>query len=1011
MPDSNHPTDPEPHDSASSALPVEIAHLVRLPRHVVRALRRLALILGLAAIALSLLGTRYGWLDYKPGGSAFDSEIRPVFTVFFAVALLIALRWQIVGGVLAAFAGAALIASATNQLVAVHAVLVIASLAVPAALWVLVDLNELRRSVALVGLGFAAVATVTGYLVGEGVYDHLWGPTHPASAVPALPPSGLEWIWVGDVTTDSAEVRATPSNDVTRARLAVSIEADLRQPQWFDAFDISGRVIGFAPSGLEPNTVYHYAVELDGVLDEVRVGQFQTFPDGAASYTVAVGSCARVGSNGAVFDTIRELDPLLYLITGDLHYGDNGRNDLGRYQEVMDLTLDEPAQSALYRSTAIAYMWDDHDYGGNNADGSSPSRQAAMAAYREYVPSYDLTGDESAVYQAFTIGRVRYILTDARSARNLDNSDNSDAPSMLGAEQKAWFKDEVLAASNTNALVVWVNPVPWVADAQDGADHWGGFDAERRELANFLVDNEVDNLLMISGDAHMVAIDDGTNTNYSDQPGPGFPLLHAAALDRPGSIKGGPYSEGAIDGGGQFATIDIDDDGQITQLKHDDMGRLKSKVGPSDEWKYTHDSMGRLLSTHRNSKLMASMDYNASGQRVRKVENVDGEFVTTWYVSPNYELREDSRDPGNIVPTVIVDGGGNGVVATETVEALIDAPNEDVISAAWGNPLAVGHAGGAPVGVYFHHHNHLGSTSIITDASGTVVSIYRNTPWGERKEGGTGFDIASREFTGQVRDEQTELLYYGARYYDPDVGRFLEPDTDDLGMPFFPDVDSMNRHTYVKNNPVRYTDPTGHQDVDKGEAVFKDLEAYVRTLETDPTIQPDLPVVKQQAPEPGVIDSVRGWFKKHLNINLDLGVKAKVGPREGGEGLEMEERGYGSPSVDFKAGAATVSVSAGVDNKGDIKGKIAAGLKQKVAKIASVTAQVFLEAGVNDEKMIVVTPGVAVGAGVSLGRVNTTVGGSLRGSEVVVGELPGRQMARGVRHDFDPANRFEQQGL
>lgn len=60
-------------------------------------------------------------------------------------------------------------------------------------------------------------------------------------------------------------------------------------------------------------------------------------------------------------------------------------------------------------------------------------------------------------------------------------------------------------------------------------------------------------LVILSGDAHMIAVDNGT---YS--PG-GIPVFHAAALGRPGSIKGGPYSHGAFPGTGQFGTVEIRD--------------------------------------------------------------------------------------------------------------------------------------------------------------------------------------------------------------------------------------------------------------------------------------------------------------------------------------------------------------------------------------------------------------------------------------------------------------------
>ena len=103
--------------------------------------------------------------------------------------------------------------------------------------------------------------------------------------------------------------------------------------------------------------------------------------------------------------------------------------------------------------------------------------------------------------------------------------------------------------------------MPWIASEASGSDNWAGYTTERAEIADFIADNDIDGLFMIAGDAHMVAIDDGTNSDYSATGGAGFPVLHAAALDRPGSDKGGPYSEGSFPGAGQFGVVDVTDDG------------------------------------------------------------------------------------------------------------------------------------------------------------------------------------------------------------------------------------------------------------------------------------------------------------------------------------------------------------------------------------------------------------------------------------------------------------------
>jgi phosphodiesterase/alkaline phosphatase D-like protein len=319
----------------------------------------------------------------------------------------------------------------------------------------------------------------------------------------------------------------------------------------------------FRASGLTPGTAYEYAVEIDGQEDQGRRGSLMTFANGPMSFTVATGSCMRTGSDGMVFDRVREADPLFLVIPGDFTYENLHTTDPRDFLDAYSRNLRSAPQEALYLKTPFVYVWDDHDFGGNDSDASSVSRTAARQAYSAFVPHYDLpAGEGGAIYQAFTVGRVRFILTDNRSERSPDGGPGG-RPTMLGAEQLAWLQRELLAARDTHALTVWVNGVPWIAEANAGSDNWGGYAAEREAIANFIAENGIDNLAMISGDAHMVAIDDGTNSNYATTgDGTGFPVLHAAALDRRGTVKGGPYSEGAYPGGGQFALMEVQDDGE-----------------------------------------------------------------------------------------------------------------------------------------------------------------------------------------------------------------------------------------------------------------------------------------------------------------------------------------------------------------------------------------------------------------------------------------------------------------
>jgi alkaline phosphatase D len=112
--------------------------------------------------------------------------------------------------------------------------------------------------------------------------------------------------------------------------------------------------------------------------------------------------------------------------------------------------------------------------------------------------------------------------------------------------------------------------VPWIANDPDALDRWSGYESERRELATFMDSIGVaDQLVVLSGDAHMVALDDGTHNHYGQPGGGGFPVVHAAALDRRGSTKGGPYTHGPYpnrvtlfgQNDGQFVLMNVEDDG------------------------------------------------------------------------------------------------------------------------------------------------------------------------------------------------------------------------------------------------------------------------------------------------------------------------------------------------------------------------------------------------------------------------------------------------------------------
>ncbi len=109
------------------------------------------------------------------------------------------------------------------------------------------------------------------------------------------------------------------------------------------------------------------------------------------------------------------------------------------------------------------------------------------------------------------------------------------------------------------------------------------------------------------------------------------------------------------------------------------------------------------------------------------------------------------------------------------------------------------------------HGDHLGSASLATNASGAKItnSDTRYYPYGVTRPGlaGTGLPT-DRRFTGQREEASLGFYDYGARPYDPALGRFLQADTlvPEPGNP-----QSLNRYAYVLGNPLYYVDPSGHR--------------------------------------------------------------------------------------------------------------------------------------------------------------------------------------------------------
>jgi len=230
-----------------------------------------------------------------------------------------------------------------------------------------------------------------------------------------------------------------------------------------------------------------------------------------------------------------------------------------------------------------------------------------------------------------------------------------------------------------------------------------------------------------------------------------------------------------------------------TNYTYDANGNMETVTSTSANKIYDWDVENRLTSVSVDGNTTAQFFYDGDGNRVKKIEG----GITSIYVNQYYEINSD------------------GVTTNATSYYYL------------GGRLIAQSENGT---LNYVHQDSLSSTSLMTDALGAQVgSTVKYLPFGEARN--TVTVPTDKLFTGQ-RLDSTGLYYYNARYYDPTIGRFISPDTI---IPYPADPQSLNRYSYCRNNPLKYTDPSGNLDSD-----YMVLMQYLQKQEVAKGIQNSL---------------------------------------------------------------------------------------------------------------------------------------------------------------------------
>jgi RHS repeat-associated protein len=181
-----------------------------------------------------------------------------------------------------------------------------------------------------------------------------------------------------------------------------------------------------------------------------------------------------------------------------------------------------------------------------------------------------------------------------------------------------------------------------------------------------------------------------------------------------------------------------------------------------------------------DNQLVAEYVYNAAGQRLLKTVYKEGVYdYTLISVNDIFDVK------------IYADG-------REETTTYYKANNELIAKKEVKNGIGT---------ITYHHNDHLGSASMVTSTNGVKVEETKYLPYGEVRSGGSENLTGRYTYTGQESDGETGLMYYGARYYSAEIGRFVQPDS---MLPDIYDPQQLNRYMYVRGNPLKYIDPSGH---------------------------------------------------------------------------------------------------------------------------------------------------------------------------------------------------------
>ena len=395
------------------------------------------------------------------------------------------------------------------------------------------------------------------------------------------------------------------NNIMLRYGVKGSNKSNFKTAFFYPELSMYHNIVVYELVGLEPGTSYEYnLVSANNIIiksGELTTRQLWQWRRTAPDFSFLTGSCAYFnepvydrpgkpyGNDSSIFEAMAKEKADFMLWLGDNwytreadFYSEWGLNE----RPSRDRSL--PVLQNFWKAMPHYAIWDDHDYGWNDADKSFPLKDASREAFKRFWnnPSYGENGQ--GIYTQLNWNDVDIFMLDDRWFRSndkmkdsIDGKPNAEKR-MFGKQQMEWLKNALLQSSanfNINCRIIATGSQ--VLNPLSPNDCFRHFPAEYNELIQFIADNKINGIIFLTGDRHT------SEVIKIERPG-AYPLYDITASPLTsgshafgGAEKNSPYRIMGIENAQNYSRFSFSGDKKNRKLTVDFLGVKGEKLG---EW-------------------------------------------------------------------------------------------------------------------------------------------------------------------------------------------------------------------------------------------------------------------------------------------------------------------------------------------------------------------------------------------------------------------------------------------